>query len=101
VTIAPASSVSLVASPNPVAQGSITTLTATVKNGSGGAVTSGTVAFSYSGNALGSANVTSSGTATLPIETTSFAKGTYTLNATFSGSGSVPAATGTVSLTVN
>ena len=101
VTIAPASSVSVVASPNPVAQGSITTLTATVKNGSGGAVTSGTVAFSYSGNALGSANVTSSGTATLPIETTSFAKGTYTLNATFSGSGSVPAATGTVSLTVN
>jgi Bacterial Ig-like domain (group 3) len=101
VTIAPASSVSLAASPNPVAQGSITTLSATVKNGSGGAVTSGTVAFSYSGNALGSASVMSNGTAQLPIETTSFAKGTYTITATFSGSGSVPAATGTVSLVVD
>jgi hypothetical protein len=43
----------------------------------------------------------SNGTAQLPIETTSFAKGTYTITATFSGSGSVPAATGTVSLVVD
>jgi len=101
ITISPASTVTVTASPNPVAKGSVTTLTATVKNGSGGLVTSGTVTFNYGSNALGTANVGSNGQATLPIGTSSFADGTYTITAKFGGSGSVPAATGTVSLAVN
>ena len=101
ITISPASTVTVTASPNPVAKGSVTTLTATVKSGSGGLVTSGTVTFNYGSNALGTANVGANGQATLPIGTSSFADGTYTITANFSGSGSVPAATGTVSLVVN
>lgn len=101
VTIEAASSVSVVASPNPVTRGNVTTLTATVKNGSGGLVTSGTVTFSYAGSSLGTANVGTNGQASLPIGTSSFANGTYTITASFGGSGSVPAAMGTVSSVVN
>jgi hypothetical protein len=96
----PATSVSVTASPNPVMQGNITTLSATVKSGST-PVTSGTVAFSEGNSALGTANPNSSGVAQLPIATSGLAAGTYTVQAAFSGSGSsIPAATGTVSLVV-
>jgi hypothetical protein len=101
LTIAPGSVLTLTASPNPVAKGSITTLTATVKTGTGSPITSGTVTFSYGGSSLGSATLTTSGTAQLPIETTGFAAGTYTIQATYPGAGSVPSASGTVNLTVN
>ena len=101
LTIAPGSVLTLTASPNPVAKGSITTLTATVKTGTGSPITSGTVTFSYGGSSLGSATLTTSGTAQLPIETTGFAAGTYAIQATYPGAGSVPSASGTVNLTVN
>jgi hypothetical protein len=101
LTVLVASTVSVTASPNPVAKGSITTLTATVKNASGDPVTSGTVTFSYAGTTLGKGALNSSGQATLPIATGSFSEGTYMIQAAFSGSGSVPAATGTVSVVVN
>jgi hypothetical protein len=101
VVIVPASTVALTASPNPVNQGSITTLTAVVKTGSGTPVTSGTITFSYGGNSLGTATLNSSGTAQLPIATSSFAAGTYTIQASYPGSGNIPAATGSVPLVVN
>ena len=101
LTVLAAANVSLVASPNPVTHGSITTLTATVEGGNGSPVTSGTVVFSYAGSSLGSMNLTANGTAQLPIETNGFAAGTYTIQAAFSGSGSIPAAAGTVSLIVH
>jgi hypothetical protein len=101
LVVSAASTVSLTASPNPVVKGSVTTLTATVKNSSGAPVTSGTVTFSYAGSTLGTTNVGSNGQASLPIGTNSFAVGSYTITASFSGSGNVPAATGAVTLAVN
>jgi hypothetical protein len=84
-----------------VKQGSITTLTTAVTAANNSPVTTGTVTFSYAGETLGSASLGSNGTAQLPIATSSFTPGTYGLQATYSGSGSVPAATGTLSLVVN
>jgi uncharacterized protein (DUF2141 family) len=101
VTVLPASTVIVTASPNPVKQGSITTLTTAVTAANNSPVTTGTVTFSYAGETLGSASLGSNGTAQLPIATSSFTPGTYGLQATYSGSGSVPAATGTLSLVVN
>jgi hypothetical protein len=101
VVIVPASTLALTASPNPVKQGTITTLTALVKTGSGSPVTSGTITYTYGGNTLGTANLNSSGTAQLPIATSAFAPGTYSIQASYPGSGNIPAATGTVSLVVN
>lgn len=88
------------ASPNPVTQGSITTLTATVVDGNGNPVTSGTVNFSYANDALGSATLGTGGTAQLPIATNGFAPGTYLVSATYTGSSTIPPATGTVGLVV-
>lgn len=101
VVIVPASTLAFSASPNPVNQGAITTLTAVAKTGTGVPVTTGTITFSYASNTLGTANLNSSGTAQLPIATSSFAAGTYSLQANDPGSGNIPAATGTVSLVVN
>jgi hypothetical protein len=101
VVIVPASTLALTASPNPVKQGTITTLTAVVKTGSGSPVTSGTITYSYGGSTLGTANLNSSGTAQLPVATSAFAPGTYSLQASYPGSGNIPAATGIVSLVVN
>jgi hypothetical protein len=93
--------VNVTASPNPVTQGNVTTLAATVLDGNGNPVTSGTVNFSYSGNALGSASLGTGGTAQLPIATNGFAPGTYLISATYTGSQTIPPATGTVTLVVN
>lgn len=101
VIVVPASTLALTASPNPVKQGTIATLTAVVKTGTGSPVTSGTITFSYAGNILGTANLNSSGTSKLPIATSSFATGAYTIQASYPGSGNIPAAMGTVSLVVN
>ena len=99
VTILQATTVTVTASPNPVTQGTVTTLTATVKNGSS-PVASGSVSFSEGGNSLGSASLSSSGVAQLPISTSALAAGTYTIEASFAGNSNDPAASGTVSLTV-
>ena len=101
VVIVPASTLALTASPNPVKQGTITTLTAVVKTGVGAPVTAGTITFTYAGNSLGTANLNSSGNAQLPIATSSFAAGTYAIQASYPGATNIPAATGTVSLVVN
>ena len=101
VTILPASVVLVSASPNPVKQGSITTLNAAVSAANNSPVTSGTVTFSYAGGALGTANLGSNGTAQLPMATNSFTAGSYTIQASFSGYGSVPPAAGTFTLVVN
>jgi hypothetical protein len=101
VVLTAASKLMLAAAPNPVAKGSITTLTATVTNGQGAPVTSGTITFSYSGGTLGTAQLNSSGVAQLPLGTSAFAQGTYTMQASYPGSPSVPAASGSVSLVVN
>jgi hypothetical protein len=70
-----------------------------VKNGSS-PVASGSVSFSEGGNSLGSASLSSSGVAQLPISTSALAAGTYTIEASFAGNSNDPAASGTVSLTV-
>jgi hypothetical protein len=101
VTILKPATVNVTASPNPVTQGNVTTLIAGVLDGNGNPVTSGTVNFSYSGNALGSATIGSGATAQLPIATNGFAPGTYLISATYTGSQTIPPATGTVSLVVN
>jgi hypothetical protein len=101
VVITAASKLALTATPTPVAKGSITTLTATVTNGQGAPVTSGMITFSYSGGTLGTAALNSSGVAQLPLGTSAFVEGTYTIQASYPGSTSVPAASGSVGLVVN
>ncbi len=100
VQILKPATVNVTASPNPVVQGNISTLTATVLDGNGNPVTTGTVNFSYSGNALGSATLGTGGTAQLPIATNGFAPGTYLITATYTGSPTIPPASGTVNLVV-
>jgi len=100
VVIQPSITVTLTASPNPVMMGSVTTLNATVISSSHVPVTSGTVAFSYSGNSLGSATLNSSGLAQLPISTSGLATGTYVIEADFTGNSNNPSAIGTVNLVV-
>ncbi|MGA2499634.1 MAG: Ig-like domain repeat protein [Tepidisphaeraceae bacterium] len=89
----------LVATPNPGVQGSAEMLTATVKIGSGAGTPTGTVTFTSGTTVLGTAILTSAGTATI---TPTLAPGTYSIVATYSGdtddAGSTSSA---VSLTVD
>ncbi len=90
---------SLVASPNPVAQGQALTLTATV-SGSGSTTPSGAVSFLNGSTPLGTATLNASGVAT--FSTASLAAGTYSLTAQYSGNASFLSSTSTaVPVTVN
>jgi len=98
--------ISLVASPNPVTEGQALILTATVTE-SGGTLPVGTVSFMNGSTVMGTAGLNSSGVATLSI--TSLAVGTYSLTAQYpsttastpQGSGSASPASATVLVTVN
>ena len=81
-------SISLVATPNPVTEGQALILTATVTE-SGTSAPAGTVSFMNGATVLGTAALNSSGVATLSI--TSLAVGTYSLTAQYpSTAGSTP-----------
>jgi hypothetical protein len=99
VTIQMATVVNVSASPNPVTQGNVTTLSASVVGSDGLPVSSGSVAFSYSGNSLGSANI-SGGIASLPLSTNGLAKGSYVIQAAYGGNSNNPPATGSFTLVV-
>lgn len=75
----------LSATPNPVTQGNLVFLTAKVSETHGQLIPTGTVTFSYQGIALGSANLGTDGSASLPVETGGLATGSYPLTATYSG----------------
>jgi hypothetical protein len=88
----------LVVSPNPITAGQPITLTATVIAASG--TPTGTVSFLSNGAVLGSATVSSSGVATLPIS--SMSAGSYTLTAQYAGTSTFDASSSSViSETVN
>jgi hypothetical protein len=98
--------ISLVASPNPVTEGQALILTATITE-SGTTSPTGTVSFMNGTAVMGTAAVNSSGVATLSI--TSLAVGTYSITAEYpsatgnspQGSGSMTPASATVLVTVN
>jgi hypothetical protein len=87
------------ASPNPVTQGNTTFLTATVTETDGSAIPTGVVTFSYQGSVLGSGNL-ASGVATLPLGTSGFSSGTYSITAAYGGDSGNGASSGAVSLVV-
>lgn len=82
-TVKTNSSTALTVTPNPAQLGQTISLTATV-SGSNGTPT-GTVTFTFNGTAFGSAELNSSGVATLQNYATGLAPGTYPVLATYSG----------------
>jgi len=100
VTILHATSVTGSASPNPVAVGSTTFLTAKVAQTLGTAAPTGTVTFSYEGFAIGSAQLGTNGQATLPLDTGALPDGTYTLTASYSGDVNNSASASTFAVTI-
>jgi hypothetical protein len=87
---AQATTTSLNASPNPVPTGQMLTLTATVQ-GSGSTSPGGTVSFMSGSTLLGTANLNSSGVATLTL--TTLAVGTYNMTAQYAGNANFLAST--------
>jgi len=87
------------ASPNPVVYGQSATLTATVLSG-GSPVSVGTVTFTDTTTSavLGTVALNSSGIASLNV--TTFAVGTRSVTASYSGASSIPASSGSTNLTV-
>jgi hypothetical protein len=93
-----ATTTSLMATPNPVAVGQTLTLTATVE-GSGSTAPGGTISFMNGSTLLGTANLNSSGVATLT--TSSLAAGIYNLTAQYGGNANFLSSTSAaVSVTV-
>jgi hypothetical protein len=94
-----ATTTSLIATPNPITAGQTLTLTATVQGGVS-TTPGGTVSFMNGSTLLGSANLNSSGVATLT--TASLTAGPYSLTAQYAGNSNFLASTSAaVSLTVN
>ncbi len=91
----------LAAGPNPGYVGQNIALQATVKSTSGAVITSGTVIFTVNSATLGTASLDSSGVATLNSTSASANAGTYSLVATYEGTGSYgPSSSSTVSFTL-
>jgi uncharacterized protein (TIGR03437 family) len=83
---------------------SSTVLTATVKASSGTASPTGAVSFTVNKTALGSANLTGTGgtaTATLTVAGTQLATGANAITASYAGSSSFNASSGSVTVTVS
>ncbi len=93
-----ATSTVLAASPNTLAVGATSTITATVKPASGSAVPNGTVTFTSGTTALGSATLSSSGTASITVKPAS--SGTMSITAAYTATSSFDGSSGTVALTV-
>jgi len=81
----------LTSSPNPSTTGQAVVLHAAVKAATGTAIPSGSVAFSDGATVLGSANLDTSGAASLTV--TSFAIGSHTLTASYAGNTSLQGST--------
>ncbi len=95
-----ATTTTVAASPSSIASTASTTLTATVRSSSGSAAPTGTVAFSLGAAALGSATLSSTGTATLTVKGTSLAAGNNTVTASYAGASGFAASSGTVTVAV-
>jgi sugar lactone lactonase YvrE len=96
-----ASKTVLAVSPNPVTSGASITLTATVTPASGSGTPAGTVSFIANGSTLTSATLNGSGVATITVPTTGYAKGSYSLKATYNGGSTyAPSTSSTVTLVI-
>ncbi len=94
------STLSLSVASNPAMVGQTVTLTGRVAGWLSGSVPTGTVSFLVAGSSIGSAQLNSSGVATL--STASLAAGTYAVTANYSGDGTYGTSTSnSVSLVVN
>lgn len=95
-----ATATKVTASPNPVTQGNATVISATVMETSGSGIPTGTVAFAYQGNVLGTFALSETGVATLDLVTSGLPKGTDVITASYSGDASNGTSAGTVNLAV-
>jgi hypothetical protein len=94
VSVANATTTSVMSSPNPSNPGANVTLTATVTS-SGGTVNAGSVTFKDGANTVGSGNVTN-GSAS--YSTTSLASGPHSITGEYSGGGAFAASTSSASI---
>jgi hypothetical protein len=98
-----ATSTTLTASPNSIAAGGSTQISAVVRPASGAAAPTGAVMFMVGNTQLGVVSLTTSGTMTtaiLTLEGTSLPKASDTITAIYSGNTSFAASTGSVVMTV-
>jgi len=100
ITVLPGVSMAVSASPNPVTQGQVTVLSATVTAlpGNGSKTPTGTVSFIYNGSTLGSATLGTSGEGTLPVGTGGLAAGTDAITVNYSGDPTFASSTATLNL---
>jgi len=99
VAVIAVTSTTLTVSPNPAPADSPVTITATVKETYDSGIPTGTVAFSFGSDSLGSVNLTS-GTATVNASDYGIAPGTYAVTATYTGDANNAASTKTVNLVI-
>lgn len=81
-----ATTVTVVVQPDEFVEGSMATISATVKAVSGSGTPGGSVAFSSGSLSLGSYNLNGSGVASFTVSSSGVAPGTYTVNASYAGS---------------